>query len=184
MPRAGTRTGVQALAPCSLTRSRQRFSRLRHGPHPERGSRGWRKLSTFGEHQCLATPTTWPIWSQATRFTSWLSRMIAGGRRTGPAVRSRTDRRDLRVDPRPATGSSNGTTCGRPPRAVRWRNAASASSSSQAQGSAATGGRQQEEHLIRCQAVAALPGPIATARNIIAVHHVLFAAVRCGAPVR
>ena len=32
MPRAGTRTGDRALAPCSLTRSRQRFSRLRHGP--------------------------------------------------------------------------------------------------------------------------------------------------------
>ena len=103
MQRAGTKTGVRALAQCSLTQSRHRSSRLRYGPHPARESRDWRKLSTFGERPCLATPTTWPISSQVTRSTSWLSRMIAAGRPTGPAGYSRTDRRN-RADPKPRKG--------------------------------------------------------------------------------
>lgn len=54
MPRGGMGTGVRAWDPCSLTQSRQRFSRLLHGPHPERESRDCRKVSTFAERRYLA----------------------------------------------------------------------------------------------------------------------------------
>src|SRR5947209_7332962 len=58
-------------------------------PASERESRDWRKRSTFDEHPCLAFPITWLIWSETRRYTSWQSRMTTGGRRTGPAARSR-----------------------------------------------------------------------------------------------